>query len=149
MGVSLARRIVKGGEATDHVDGTYNVGPSLSSKVKVFIGLAGANYGLTACYGTSVLQTCGKVDGFYPGALPSSGPSKFLNDLNINGGPEGQSVYTIWSKYDDLIGLECVVWGKSTCRIPTQNSEVVKTTSEWGHFQIRDNTGPDLIKWIQ
>ena len=48
MGVSLARRVVKGGEATDHIDGTYNVRPSLSTRVKVFIGLAGANYGLSA-----------------------------------------------------------------------------------------------------
>lgn len=148
MGVSLGRRVIKGGEATDHFEGTYNVGPSLASKVKVFVGLAGANYGLTSCYSTSILPTCGKVDGFFPGALPSSGPSKFLNDLNINGGAEGQNVYTIWSKFDDLIGLECVVWGKSTCRIPSQTAEVVKNTSEWGHFQVRDNTGPDLIKWL-
>ena len=86
MGVSMGRRVIKGGDAKDHVDGTYNVGPSLSSKVKAFIGLAGANLGLTACYNAFTLPTCGKIDGFFPGALPSSGPSTFLNDLNTNGG---------------------------------------------------------------
>jgi hypothetical protein len=45
--------------------------------------------------------------------------------------------------------MECVVWGKVTCRIPSQTSEVIKTTSEWNHFAVRDNTGPDLIKWLQ
>lgn len=79
MGVTLGRKVIKGGSAEDHVDGSYNVGPSLSSKVKTFIGLAGANYGLTACYSTSILPTCNGKDGFYPGALASSGPSKFLN----------------------------------------------------------------------
>jgi triacylglycerol lipase len=122
MGVTLGRKVIKGGSAEDHVDGSYNVGPSLSSKVKNFIGLAGANYGLTACYSTSILPTCNAKDGFYPGALASSGPSKFLNELNTNGALEGQNVHTIWSKYDDLIGLQCVVWGKVTCRIPSQTS---------------------------
>jgi hypothetical protein len=47
-----------------------------------------------------------------------------------------------------LIQQQCVVWGKVTSRIPGQNEEVIKTTSEWGHFAIRDKTGPDLIKWL-
>ena len=58
-------------------------------------------------------------------------------------------MYTIWSKYDDLILYECVVWGKVTCRIQNQNDEVVKNTPEWGHFAVRDNTGPDLINWLK
>lgn len=86
MGVSIGRKIIKGGSATDHIAGSYNVGASLASKVKAFIGLAGANYGLTACYSATTFPTCNKVDGFYPGALPSSGPSTFLNDINVNGG---------------------------------------------------------------
>ncbi len=105
MGVSIGRKIIKGGSATDHSAGTYNVGASLSSKVRNFIGLAGANYGLTACYSATIYPTCGKVDGFFPGALPSSGPSTYLNDVNVNGGAEASKVYTIWSKFDDLIGM--------------------------------------------
>jgi triacylglycerol lipase len=87
MGVSIGRKIIKGGNTTDHIDGAYNLGPSLRGKVKTFIGLAGANLGLNQCYGTSILPTCNSQDGFYPGLLASSGPSKFLNDLNVNGGP--------------------------------------------------------------
>jgi triacylglycerol lipase len=86
MGVTIGRKAIKGGNATDHVDGNYNLGPSLKGKVKSFIGLAGANLGLNQCYSTSVLPTCNSNDGFYPGLLSFSGPSKFLADLNTNGG---------------------------------------------------------------
>jgi len=82
MGVTIARKIIQGGAATDHQDGSYDVGPSLSSKVKTFIGLAGANLGLTACWNQGIIPTCSNVDGFNPGALATSGPSKFLADLN-------------------------------------------------------------------
>lgn len=86
MGVTLGRKIIKGGNAIDHVVGNYSVGPSIKDKVKTFIGLAGANMGLTACWTASSIVTCNTKDGFFPGAAPSSGPSTFLNDLNINGG---------------------------------------------------------------
>jgi len=103
MGVTIGRKIIKGGSATDHSDGTYNVGNSLKDKVKTFVGLAGANLGLTACWNLGTIPTCSNVDGFNPGALSTSGPSKFLAELNNGGGGEGKNVYTIWSKYDDLI----------------------------------------------
>ena len=96
------------------------MGNSLSDKVKSFIGLAGANLGLTGCWNLATIPTCSNVDGFNPGSFVTSGPSRFLNDLNYAGGPEGRSVYTIWSKYDDIILSQCVVWGKVTCRIPGQ-----------------------------
>lgn len=81
MGVTIGRKIVKGGSTVDHVDGTYDLGPSLRNRVKVFVGLAGANLGLTACVGGG-LPTCNAIDGFSPGLLPTSGPSKFLAALN-------------------------------------------------------------------
>mgnify|MGYP000858083645 FL=1 len=86
MGVTLARKAIQGGNGTDHVDGEFGIGPSLKDKVKAFIGLAGANYGLVACYDAWKLPTCDKMDGFFPGAIPSSGPAKYLEDLNANGG---------------------------------------------------------------
>ncbi len=129
MGVTIGRRVIQGGETVDQNEGTYNVGPSLKDKVKNFIGLAGGNLGLTACYGGTVIPTCSNIDGFYPGNLPTSGPSKYLAGINANPAGEGQNVYVIWSKYDNLIGYECVVWGKVTCRIPGQKAEVVKTTA--------------------
>lgn len=106
MGVTLGRKIVKGGQVTDHIAGNYTIGPSLRDKVHAFIGIAGANYGLTACYGVSPdkYPTCNKVDGFYPGLMASSSPSTYLNQLNVEGGPEGDGIFTIWSKYDNVIG---------------------------------------------
>lgn len=149
MGVTIGRKAVQGGSAIDQSAGTYDVGSSLKSKVRNFIGLAGANLGLTACVGGNLIPTCSNIDGFNPGTLPTSGPSKFMVSLNNNPAAEGQNVYAIWSKYDDLIGTQCVVWGKVTCRIPGQKDEVVKNSFEWNHFAVRDKTGPDLIKWIQ
>jgi triacylglycerol lipase len=46
MGVTIGRKIIKGGNASDYKDGTYYLGGSLKSRVKTFIGLAGANMGL-------------------------------------------------------------------------------------------------------
>jgi triacylglycerol lipase len=85
MGVTLGRKIIKGGQVTDHVEGNYTIGPSLHDKVHAFIGIAGANYGLTDCYGVSPEKypTCNKVDGFYPGLMASSSPSTYLNQLNV------------------------------------------------------------------
>jgi triacylglycerol lipase len=148
MGVTIGRRVVQGGETVDQKEGTYSVGASLKDKVKNFIGLAGANLGLTACYGGNLIPTCSNIDGFNPGALATSGPSKYLAGLNSNSGAEGTNIYTIWSKYDNLIGTQCVVWGKVTCRIPGQKDEVVKNSLEWDHFAVRDKTGPDLIHWL-
>jgi hypothetical protein len=87
MGVTIGRKIVKGGNAQDEKEGTYNVGANLKDKVKTFIGLAGANLGLNQCYGGSLIPTCSNIDGFNPGLLATSGPSKFMADLNNNGGP--------------------------------------------------------------
>jgi triacylglycerol lipase len=150
MGVTLGRKIIKGGQVIDHIEGNYTIGPSLHDKVRAFIGLAGANYGLTACYGVSPdkYPTCNKVDGFYPGLMASSSPSTYLSQLNVEGGPEGDGIFTIWSKYDNVIGEECIVWGRVTCRIPGQTSEIIKTEKEWNHFALRDNTGQDILGFL-
>lgn len=84
MGVTLARKAVKGGTASDHVLHQYNVGPSLKNRVNVFIGLAGANLGLTACSTATVIPTCNTDDVFFPGPTPMSTPSIFLTELNRN-----------------------------------------------------------------
>lgn len=101
---------------------------------------------MTSCWNANLLPTCSNVDGFNPGALVTSGPSKFLTTLNTHSGAEGDNVYTIWSKADTVVGAQCIVYGKVTCRIPGQKAEVVKTT--YDHFDVRDKTGPDMIKWL-
>ena len=82
MGVTLGRRVIKGGYAYDHYEGTYNVGNTLRDKVKSFIGLAGANLGLNGCWKLGDIPTCSNVDGFNPGAVATTGPSTFLQELN-------------------------------------------------------------------
>lgn len=103
MGVAIARKAIKGGTAQDHAAGTYDVGLSLSNRVKSFIGLAGVNLGLMQCIPNFALNYCNKVDGLFPGATAFSNPSTFLSNLNTMGGTEGEKVYTVWSKYDELI----------------------------------------------
>lgn len=49
MGVTLGRRVIKGG-TVKAASNPFNLGPSLANKVDTFIGIAGANYGLTTCY---------------------------------------------------------------------------------------------------
>ena len=93
----------------------------MKNRVKNFIGIAGGNLGLTACFNSQHLfPTCSRIDGFDPGEIPTSGPSLYLKDINSVSSGEGLNVYSIWSKFDEVIGGECVVWGKVTCRIPGQ-----------------------------
>lgn len=55
---------MKGGKGEDALYGVYNLGDPLTSRVQTFIGIAGANLGLTDCYafGDS-LPTCGLSNG--------------------------------------------------------------------------------------
>jgi len=126
MGVTLARKIIKGGIANDElIGGKYDLGEPLTKRIQVFVGLAGANYGLTSCYssGTS-LPTCGMTNGFFPGQPPFVSRSSFLEDLDNNRAKEGSWVVTGRSPYDEIIGGECIVWGKYTTRIKGQDEEV-------------------------
>jgi len=64
MGVTLGRRIAKGGSVAS---AKINLGAALTSRIDAFIGIAGANWGLTECYLTPIYATCGATNGFYPG----------------------------------------------------------------------------------
>lgn len=86
MGVAIARKVIKGGSATDHQAGSYEVGPSLRDRVKTFIGLAGVNLGLMQCIPNTLFNYCNKMDGLFPGATSFSSPSTFLSNLNSMGG---------------------------------------------------------------
>lgn len=90
MGVTLARKVIKGGEAHDAIDGGYyNLGKPLTDRVQVFFGLAGGNEGLADCYTASYLPTCGVTNGFYPGQPAIFGKSSFLTELDDNPAKEG------------------------------------------------------------
>jgi len=136
MGVTLARRAILGGELDGHV-----LGPPLTGRVDTFVGIAGANRGLTGCFFSPQLPTCSVHDGFFPGYASFwgvSGLSDFLSELNAASGFEGSHVYSIWSLADPVIGYGGLVYGTYTSRIPGQDGEKVYASYPYGHFCVRD-----------
>ncbi|HET8775721.1 MAG TPA: lipase [Thermoanaerobaculia bacterium] len=146
MGVTLMRKAIKGGTGNDSLaGGAYNLGGSLTSWVDTFVGIAGANRGLTTCYLSGpTTPTCGSTNGFYPGYLVGGfgpyGVSSFLVDLAATSHYEGTYVYTIWSSADEVIGYGTIVYGTSTCRIPAQNGERTFSAYPYGHIGAKDQT---------
>ncbi len=146
MGVTLARKAIKGGWASDLLSGgRYYIGPSLTSSVDTFVGIAGGNRGLAACYFTGPSTPgCGSTNGFYPGYMfwgMVFGVSDFLEELNSSARYEGSYRYSIWSTVDEVVGGACLVWGRNTCRIPGQTSEKKFYSFPYGHIGVRDQTG--------
>ena len=147
MGVTLARKAIKGGSAYDaSAGGTYSLGSSLTALVDTFVGIAGANRGLVACYQTGpTTPTCSDVNGLYPGYLIGIyGPydvSSILVDMNSTSHYEGSYVYSMWSSVDEVIGYGTIVYGQSTCRIPGQNGEATFGSYPYGHIGVKDQTG--------
>jgi triacylglycerol lipase len=146
MGVTLGRKVIKGGSGNDSLAGAaYNLGASLTSSVDTFVGIAGANRGLVACYNSGpTTPTCGNTNGLYPGYLVGGfgpyGVSAYLVDLAGASHYEGTYVYTIWSSADEVIGYGTVVYYESTCRIPGQNGEKTFSGYPYGHIGSKDQT---------
>jgi hypothetical protein len=155
MGVTLARKAIKGGSGNDSLaGGAYNLGSALTSSVDAFVGIAGANRGLTACYLSGpTTPTCGSTNGFYPGyligVLGPYGVSSFLVDLASSSHYEGSYVYSIWSSVDEVIGYGTIVYGTSTCRIPGQNGEKTFSTVPYGHIGSKDQTGYWQLRMVK
>lgn len=147
MGVTLMRKVIKGGSGNDSLaGGAYNLGAALTSSVDTFVGIAGANRGLTNCFISGpTTPTCGSTNGLYPGYLIGGfgpyGVSSFLVDLAAASHYEGSYVYTIWSSADEVIGYGTIVYGASTCRIPAQNGEKTFSGYPYGHIGSKDQTG--------
>lgn len=100
MGVTIARKVVKGGTGTDHNFGKYDLGISLKPYVNAFVGIAGYNLGLTSCTIGPLFNFCNNQDGFFPGTGIGFGLSEYLDHLNTQGGTEGTKVWSIWSTSD-------------------------------------------------
>eukprot|EP00347_Sterkiella_histriomuscorum_P024524 403330808 len=140
MGVTLARRVIKGGKVNAATN-PFSLGASLADKVDTFIGIAGANYGLTACYVAPLYQTCNSLNGFYPGyAIGPMGLSSYLYDLNQDSIQEGDHTFGLMSAYDDLIGAGDIVWGQYTSKWPTMQDSIVYQSSEYTHMQLKELT---------
>lgn len=147
MGVTLARRAILGG-TMDGID----LGLPLTNQVDAFVGIAGANRGLTACFLAEHKPTCSDEDGFFPGYPSFLGPvgeSDFLETLNAQSGYEGARVYSIWSTSDQLIGFGGLVYGSYTSRIPGQDGEKVYSGYPYGHFCIRDLSADVQVEMVR
>lgn len=150
MGVTLARKAIKGGTGSDLLNGgSYNLGAPLDF-VDTFVGIAGGNQGLANCYYSSGTPTCGATNGFYPGwAFGGWGMSRFLRDLNAQASIEADHIYSIWSTEDQLVGYSGVVWGRYTCQIPNQDGEIRFTSFPYGHFNCKDLTGSEQLALVR
>jgi triacylglycerol lipase len=154
MGVTLARKAIKGGTARDSLNGgSYDVGPSLKASVDAFVGIAGGNRGLVSCFTTGpTTPTCGATNGLYPGQLffgAVVGRSAFLDDLLASSGYEGSFRYSMWSTVDELIGFGNLVYGQPTSRLPGQTGEVVFSSAPFGHFGLKDLTAARQLKMVK
>ncbi len=152
MGVTLSRKAIKGGSGNDLLNGgNYYLGGALTNSIDTFVGIAGANWGLTNCVGLAATPTCGSSNGFYPGTynvfFGLVGLSDILSDLNSSGGYEGRHVYTIWTSADQVVGYGCIVWGRNTCKIPGQDGQ--KSFSSLGHFGVKDNTAYYQLRMVK
>lgn len=145
MGVTIARKAIKGGWTSDLLaGGDYYIGPPLTSSVDTFVGIAGGNQGLVACYFTGpTTPGCGVTNGFYPGQMLWGlvyGQSVFLQELNQAAGYEGSYRYSMWSTVDQVVGSDCLVWFKNTCQIPNQTGEKFFNSTPYDHIGLRDET---------
>jgi len=150
MGVTLARIAIAGGTATDG-QGTYGLGPALTERVDAFIGIAGANLGLSSCWATGGwVPTCGRVEGLWPGTRyglgPVAGRSSVLEALTRVPGVEGTRRYALWSRSDEILGPGALVWGEVTARLPAQTGEDV--LFGLGHLESRDETTDVQLGWL-
>ncbi len=88
MGVTLARRVLKGGVVINSAE-QYYIGEPLTNKVRTFIGIAGVNRGANACIEpwSYNLRGCNDIDGFWPGREVDGQQiemSQFLTELNTD-----------------------------------------------------------------
>ena len=142
MGVTLARKALKGGSASDG-DTVFWLGEPLGEKVDTFVAIAGAHQGIAACYSMHTSLNCNDVSGFFPGTLVAGevvGESSFLQDINDESGYEGQFRYSVWSAIDEVIGFACQVWGRNTCLLPEHTAGFRFDTLPYHHLGLRDET---------
>lgn len=165
MGVTLARKIIKGG-VVNAPDGKCDLGAPINKKIEVLLGIAGANYGLCNCEGGSELleKTCNKANGLWPGdscglnyltcglsplPWPCSGVnySTFLMQLNADKNKEADYVFSVWSLAEDLIEYGNMVWGRSTSFIPTSDGRVIYNT--YTHMETKELTYQDQYQMVK
>ena len=149
LGVTLTRKAILGGGFTDANQRSVQLGEPLSRYIDTFVGIAGANQGLTSCY-AGLTPACSSVDGLYPGTnwgFGVTGQSRLLQSINQHSGYEGDYRYSIWSQADEVLGFGCIVWGTNTARLPDQTGEKSYLLSH--HLDLKENTFDVLYAMTQ
>ncbi|CAJ0935320.1 unnamed protein product, partial [Mesorhabditis belari] len=161
MGVTLARKVIKGGRIEEGTtEKTCDIGPSLADRVEVHVAISGGNQGLCTCHGLSESNqypTCNSKNGFWAGDRCNENTdckqypleedctqrdySLYLKDLN-NGEPEGEFVFSLWSKADELVKAGCWSWGQPTCLVPGSHGKMIY--DGLSHIETRDLTPIDV-----
>jgi pimeloyl-ACP methyl ester carboxylesterase len=138
MGVTLGRKAIKGGEATDWAaGGRYDLGDPLTGSVDTFVGIAGGNRGLASCDWVPYVPTANMENGFHRF-------SRLLNDMNTDPTREGDHVYSLYSMRDGILGY----WDAArTGPIPGEDGH--KSYATLNHFESRDRTAADQVAMVR
>lgn len=139
MGVTLARGALSGGEYIDYAlpNKKFNLGDKLEY-IDKFIGIAGANLGITNCYNNSFYPTCSKTNGFFP-------HSEYLRTINGKEEKLANKIYSICTKSDEIIGNNLLVLGKNSCYLPNQDGKILFTNKKYSHFEVKTKTSKDVL----
>ncbi|CAJ0949020.1 unnamed protein product, partial [Mesorhabditis belari] len=122
LGVPVSRKAILGGHC---VDTGEHLGGPLTKFVNTYVGAAGPNHGiapqmagiqLPAC-ALGALPICNSLNGLYSGNCPQT--SRYLQDINAYQRYEGQHIYTIYSRKDQVVGY--LVCGAITSQIAGQD----------------------------
>ena len=141
MDVTLARKAIQGGDGFDPYEGRkYSLGKAMTDSVDTFVGIAGANRGLTSALFTgNLVPTTNRVSGLHPA-------SAFLEDLNAVSHDEGSHVYSMWSHVDELVG---VGMARATSPIPGQDGQKVYGTFPFGHMGLKNLTAEAQLAMVR
>ncbi|CEF62091.1 Lipase EstA/Esterase EstB family-containing protein [Strongyloides ratti] len=168
MGVSIARKAILGGKIkSDNID--CPTLPLLSDKIRNFISISGAHYGMCICSKdiSSFVKSCSMENGFYSGtrcstALDKYSPcnsfrhiegecttedySEFLKDINNKKIKEGENILSIWSDDDEVLGYKNLVWGRKTSLHPFSDEEIIFFNKT--HHQTKNDSGFYIYQYI-
>jgi len=152
LGVTMARKAIKGGTFTEYLGATINLGTNINTKVDTFVGIAGGNRGLNSC-GSWPLNTWTPTCG--PDGLAVNNP--FLKALN--GGAAymiygvgntlsmktGSYTYSIKSWVDEIVCLPsyptyCYIYMKHTSQLDGENGSKTYSSVPYGHFGLKTQT---------
>uniref|UniRef100_A0A1I8B9M5 Lipase domain-containing protein n=1 Tax=Meloidogyne hapla TaxID=6305 RepID=A0A1I8B9M5_MELHA len=174
MGVTYARIIIQGDMPILH---NCKLGNPLNNKIKNFIAIAGANYGLCGCSdreGETRMPACDKKFGFWSGINNCRPISLFISSykadqcgeeffkyheckgtygellkhLNEPSKPkDAKFIAVFWSSNDTIIGKYNLVWGHKTSLIP--GTDEIYEDERLTHYTLKTATVEKQLKIIK